>query len=163
MHFPMIDLIFAIKFVHIVAAAAMFGTWLGVALFMRLAHRSGNVSVVALTAQFAVRIEKTVMIAALALQPISGFPLAWAIGYSPLDEFWIALSLAIYAVVVAVWVVVLRIEIRIRDLTKEAALAVVPLPKTYPRLYRFYSALVWPALAAMVVLFLLMVWQPRPA
>ena len=34
------DLIFAIKFVHVVAAAAMFGTWLALAVFMWLAHRS---------------------------------------------------------------------------------------------------------------------------
>jgi uncharacterized membrane protein len=65
----MIDLIFAIKFVHDVAAAAMFGTWLAVALFMQLAHRSRNTSVVALTAQFAVRVELIVMIAAIVIQP----------------------------------------------------------------------------------------------
>ena len=157
----MIDLIFAIKFVHLLAAAAMFGTWLGVAVFMLLAHRSGNTSVVALTSRFAVSVEKIVMIAALVLQPISGFPLAWAIGLSPLEEFWIVLSLALYAAVVAIWLAVLRIEIRIRNMTRQAALDAVPLSDAYRRLFRFYSALVWPALAAMVVLFLLMVWQPR--
>jgi uncharacterized membrane protein len=31
----------------------------------------------------------------------------------------------------------------------------------YRRLFRLYSALVWPALAGMVALFLLMTWQPR--
>ena len=85
----MIDLILAIKFVHLLAAAAMFGTWLGIAGFMLLAYRSGNPSVVALVAQFAVRIELFVVAPALALQPISGFPLAWAIGLTPLNEFWI--------------------------------------------------------------------------
>ena len=157
----MINLIFAIKFVHLVAAAAMLGTWLGLAVFMQLADRSGNTSVVALTARFAVSVEKIVMIAAIALQPISGIPLAWAIGFSPLDEFWIALSLALYVLIVAVWLAVLRIEIRIRDLTRQAALDAVPLPDAYRRLFRLYSALVWPALAGMVALFLLMIWQPR--
>src|SRR5258708_35540727 len=97
----MIDLILAIKFVHVLAAAAMFGTWLGIAGFMWLAYRSGNPSVVALVAQFAVRIELFVVAAALALQPISGFPLAWAIGLAPLNQFWIDVSLALYVVVVA--------------------------------------------------------------
>src|ERR1700730_6000070 len=99
----MIDLILAIKFVHVLAAAAMFGTWLGIAGFMLLAQRSGNPSVVALVAQFAVRLELFVVAPALALQPISGFPLAWAIGLDPLNEIWIDVSLVIYAVVVAVW------------------------------------------------------------
>ena len=47
----MIELIFAIKFVHLLAAAAMFGTWLAVAVFMQLAHRSRNTAVVALTSR----------------------------------------------------------------------------------------------------------------
>jgi uncharacterized membrane protein len=159
----MIELIFAIKFVHLLAAAAMFGTWLAVAVFMQLAHRSRNTAVVALTSRFAVSVELIVMIAAIALQPISGFALASAIGVSPFDEFWIVLSLVLYGVVVAIWFVVLRIEIRIRNLTRQAALDGVPLPDAYRRLFRFYSVLVWPALGGMVVLFLLMVWQPRPA
>jgi len=159
----MIELIFAIKFVHLLAAGAMFGTWLAVAVFMQLAHRSRNTAVVALTSRFAVSVELIVMIAAIALQPISGFALASAIGVSPFDEFWIVLSLVLYGVVVAIWFVVLCIEIRIRNLTRQAALDAVPLSDAYRRLFRFYSVLVWPALAGMVVLFLLMVWQPRPA
>jgi len=98
----MLDVIFAIKFVHVLAAAAMFGVWLCLATFMLLGRRSGNPSVVAVTTQFVVTIEKTVMIAATALQPISGLPLAWAIGLS-FGEFWIVWSLAIYAVTVACW------------------------------------------------------------
>jgi uncharacterized membrane protein len=66
----MIILILAIKFVHILAGAAMFGAWLAVAVFMRLADRSGNTSVVALTARFTVSVEWIVMVAATALQPI---------------------------------------------------------------------------------------------
>ena len=159
----MIALIFAIKFVHVIAAAAMFGTWLGIAAFMHLARQSRNTSVVALTAAFAVSVEKIVMIAAVALQPLSGFALAWAIGVSPLDEFWIVLSLVLYAIVAAAWLAVLRIEMRIRDVTRQAALDAVPLPPDYYRLFRYYTFLVWPALAGMVGLFLLMVWQPRPA
>jgi len=157
----MIDLIFAIKFVHVVAAAAMFGTWLCIAVFMLLAHRSGNPSVVAVTSRFAVSAEKIVMIAAIASQPIGGFALAWAIGISPFDEFWVEVSLALYVVVVLAWLAVLRIEIRIRDATKQAALDGVPLPEAYWGLFRLYSVLVWPALAGMIALFLLMVWQPR--
>ena len=153
-------LIFAIKFVHVLAAAAMFGTALGVALFMLLADRSGNVSVIAVTARFAVVVELMVMTPALALQPISGFPLASTINLS-LGEFWIVLSLLIYAVVVAGWLAVLLLEIRIRDLTQEAVLNRVPLPDAYHRVFRFYTAVVWPTLAAMIAVFVLMIWQPR--
>ena len=43
----MLDLIFTIKFVHVLAVALTFGTWSCLAIFMLLAHRAGNTSVVA--------------------------------------------------------------------------------------------------------------------
>jgi uncharacterized membrane protein len=157
----MIDLILAIKFVHVLAAAAMFGTWLGIAGFMLLAQRSGNPSVVALVAQFAVRLELFVVAPALALQPISGFPLAWAIGLDPLNEIWIDVSLVIYAVVVAAWLLALRFEIRLRKMARQAALGRAPVDDAYPRLFRIWFALAGVILAGMIALLLLMVWQPR--
>jgi uncharacterized membrane protein len=157
----MIDLILAIKFIHLLAAAAMFGTWLGIAGFMLLAYRSGNPSVVALVAQFAVRIELFVVAAALALQPISGFPLAWVIGLTPLNEFWIEVSLVLYVAVVAVWLVSLRVEIRLRNMARQAALGRGTLADDYPKLFRIWFALAAFLLAAVVAIILLMVWQPR--
>lgn len=157
----MFDLIFAIKFVHVLAAAAMFGTWLALAFFMALAHRSRNTSVVAVTAQFVVRVELTVVAAAIALQPVSGFPLAWAIGLDPLSEFWIDLSLLFYAAIVACWVVALRIEMRIRDLARAAVLDARRLSDDYRRLFRIWSLLAGPILIGMAVVFALMIWQPR--
>jgi uncharacterized membrane protein len=157
----MLDVIFAIKFVHVLAAAAMFGVWLCIAVFMLLAHRSGNTSVVALTSQFVVSAEKTVMIAAIALLPISGFPLASAIGLSPLDELWIDISLVLYAVIVVCWIAVVRIEIRIRGLAREAALDAVRLPEAYRRLFRRWCLLAVPILAGMMIVVALMIWQPR--
>jgi uncharacterized membrane protein len=157
----MIDLILAIKFIHVLFASAMFGTWLGISGFMLLAYRSGNPSVVALIAQFAVRIELFVVAVALALQPISGFPLASAIGLTALNEFWIDVSLVLYAAVVAVWLLSLRIEIRLRNMARQAALGRGTLADNYPRLFRVWFALVAFLLAATIAIILLMVWQPR--
>jgi uncharacterized membrane protein len=158
----MIDIIYAIKFVHLLAAAAMFGTWLCIALFMLFAHRSGNTSVVALTSRFVFRVEMIVMVVALLLPPISGFPLASAIGLSPVDEFWIALSVAVYGVVVIAWLAAVFIEWRIRNVTGAAALSSAPLPTAYPRLFRVWCVLAVLILAGMIALFVLMIWQPRP-
>ena len=157
----MIDFILAIKFAHVLFAAAMFGTWLGIAGFMLLAYRSGNPSVVALVAQFAVRLELFVVAPALALQPVSGFPLAWAIGLTPLNEFCIDVALILYVAVVAAWLVSLRIEIGLRNMARQAALGRGTLADNYPRLFRIWFALAVVILAAMVALILLMVWQPR--
>ena len=157
----MIDIIFAIKFVHLLAVAAMFGTWLGIALFVLFAHRSRNTSVVALTSQFVVRVETIVMAAAIILQPISGIPLAYAIGLTPMNELWIVLSLAIYGVVVLCWIFAFRIEYLMRNLTREAALKSEPLPGGYRLLFRVWAALAVPILGGMIAMFALMIWQPR--
>jgi uncharacterized membrane protein len=157
----MIDTILAIKFVHVLAAAVMYGGWIGVACFMVMAYRAANPSVVALVAQFVVRIELFVIAPALAFQPISGFPLAWAIGLTPLNEFWIDVSLTLYGVVVAAWFVALRIEIRLREIARESALDRKPLADAYPGLFRIWFLLAAVIFVAMTALILLMVWQPR--
>src|SRR5262249_35610221 len=156
----MLDVIFALKFVHVLAAAAMFGVWLCLATFMLLGHRSGNPSVVAVTTQFVVTVEKMVMIAAIALQPISGLPLAWAIGLS-FGEFWIVWSLAIYAVAVACWLAAFFGKMLFGRRRRRVAVGGVPLPEIYRPFFKL-----WPALAAAVFIFTtatlaLMVWQPR--
>jgi uncharacterized membrane protein len=157
----MFDLIFSVKFVHVLAAAVMFGSWLCLAIFMVLAHRSRNTSVVAVTAQFVVRIELIVVAAAIALQPISGFPLAWAIGLDPLTEFWIDLSLVLYVGIVVCWILALRIEMRIRDLARDGALNAKRLSDDYRRLFRTWCFLAGPILVGMMIVFALMIWQPR--
>ena len=158
----MIDVIFAIKFVHVLAAAVMFGAWLVLAIFRQLAHASRNTSVVALVARFAVIAEWMVMAAAVALQPITGFLLAFAIGASPVDEWWLVVSEILFGVVAIAWGAAFVIQRHIRKLTHQAVLDSIRLPETYYRLFRIYAVITWPAIAATALIFLLMVWQPRP-
>ncbi len=156
----MLEVILAIKFVHMIAMAVMFGTWVCTALFMLLGYRSRKASLVALTARYVVRAELTLMIPAIALQPLAGFPLAVAIG-DRLDEYWLEASLAIYAVVVAAWLANLIIALRIRKVTREAALSIKALPKIYRRLFFTWSAISVAGLAGMIAIMALMVWQPH--
>jgi uncharacterized membrane protein len=157
----MFDLIFALKFVHVLAAATMFGAWLCLAIVMLRGHRSGNPSVVAVTTQFVVDVEKMVMAPAIAAQPISGFSLAWAIGLSPLSEFWIVVSLGLFVVAVACWIGALRVEIRVRRLSRQSALDAVALPHDYRRMFHAWSALAAAGMLATTAIFALMIWQPR--
>jgi uncharacterized membrane protein len=157
----MLDLIFALKFVHVLAASAMFGTWLCLAMVMLRGHRSDNPSVIAVTAQFVVDLEKMVMAPAITAQFAAGLPLAWAIGISPLNEFWIVVSLGLFVLVLACWLAAFRIETRIRSLSRQSALNAVALPDDYRRLFRTWSAAATLGLLATVAIFALMVWQPR--
>jgi len=157
----MLDLIFALKFVHVLAAATMFGAWLCLAIVMLRGHCSGNPSVVAVTTQFVVDVEKMVMAPAIAAQPISGFPLAWAIGLSPVNELWIVVSLGLFVVAVACWLAVFWVEIRVRRISRQSALDAVALPGDYRRMLRAWSVLAAAGLLATTAIFALMIWQPR--
>jgi uncharacterized membrane protein len=157
----MIDVILVARFVHLFGAALMLGTWLGVAVFFVFAHRSGNVSVIALIAQFVVRIELFAMIPVMVLQPISGFALDAVVGLSPADTFWIDISLALYGVVAACWLGAAGIELWVKKIARAAALERMPLGDGYRRLFRIWLFLAIVVIAGTIALFAVMVWQPR--
>ena len=157
----MLDVILALKFAHVLFAAVLFGAWIAVACFMVFARRSGNASVVALVSLFAVRLELFVVAPALVLQPVTGVPLESVIGLSNIDNFWIDSAVVVYAIVVLAWLGALRTEFVIRRIARQASLDGAKLGKKYSRLFRIWSMLAAVIFAGMVLLYLLMVWQPR--
>ena len=157
----MLDLIFALKFVHVLAAATMFGGWLCLSIMMLLGNRSRNPSVIAVTTQFVVDAQKIIVAPAIVVQPLSGFPLAWAIGLSPLGEFWIVVSLGLFVVAVACWLAAFRIETRIRRLSRQCAMQAVALPIDYRRISQTWSVIAAAGILVTAAIFALMIWQPR--
>ena len=157
----MLDAILIARFVHLTGAALMLGSWVGIAAFFVFAHRSGNVSVVALVSRFVVRIELFVMLPVLVLQPLSGFVLGAVVGLSPADNFWIDVSLAMFALVAACWLGAAAIELHVRKIARAAALARRPLGEGYRRLFWIWLALACVVIAGTIALFAIMVWQPR--
>lgn len=156
----MLDAIYAIKFVHMIAIAVMFGTWLAIVLFMVSARRSRNTSVAAVTALFVVRAEFTLMLPAVVLTPLAGFLLADAIG-AHLDEYWTEVSSGIYVAVALAWLANFFIERRIRKITQEAAVNGKPLPDSYRRLFQFWCLIALAGLFGMIAIMALMIWQPH--
>jgi uncharacterized membrane protein len=156
----MLDTIFAIKFVHMIAMAVLLGTWVCVAAFTLFAYFSRNASVAAVTALFVVRVELFLMIPALVLQPLAGFPLAVAIG-EQVSEYWLEVSIVIYGAVVVAWLANFIIELRIRKLTQYVAMNSMPLPESYRRMVFAWSALTALGLAGVIAIMALMIWQPH--
>jgi uncharacterized membrane protein len=153
--------IFLLKFIHALGASVLFGTGLGIAYFMFMAHRTGHAGVIAVTARFAVLADLIFTATAVVVQPVSGVLLAWSIGLSPLEESWIVVSLLLYVLVGLCWLPVVFIQIRMRNLARDAAVNSKPLPDEYSRLFRIWFTLGWPAFAGVIGIFALMTWQPR--
>lgn len=152
----------ALKYLHMIGAAVLLGTGAGIAFFMLLAHRTGLAATIAAVARMAVVADFLFTASAVVLQPVTGLLLVWVAGYS-LWEGWIVLSILLYLVTGAFWLPVVWMQMRMRDLAEAAALQGTPLPRAYHRLFRTWFAFGFPAFAAVLAIFWLMIARPAIA
>jgi uncharacterized membrane protein len=150
----------ALKYLHIIGAAVLLGTGAGIAFFMLMAHRTGEARTVAAVARIVVTADFVFTATAVVAQPITGVLLAWAIGHS-LRDGWIVLSILLYLVTGAFWLPVVWMQMRMRDLAAAAARLGASLPPEYHRLFRLWFAFGFPAFAAVLAIFWLMIARPR--
>jgi len=152
--------ILVLKLIHLLGAAVLFGTGLGIAFFMYMAHRSRDAATIAATARMVVIADAVFTLNAVIAQPVSGAALALSIGYS-LWEPWIVVSIVLYVAVGLCWLPVVAIQLRLRELAAAAARAGAPLPPAYDRLFRIWLALGWPAFLGVIAIFALMIIKPQ--
>jgi uncharacterized membrane protein len=148
-----------LKLIHILGATVLFGTGLGIAFFMWMAHRSRDAAVIAHTAGIVVVADAVFTASAVVVQPVSGAFLALGLGYT-LWEPWIVASLALYGAVGACWLPVVWIQAKLRDLARAAARDGTALPARYHRLFRVWFVLGWPAFIGVIAIFVLMIFRP---
>ena len=149
----------ALLFVHIIGAAVLLGTGAGIAFFMLMAHRTGDAKIVAAVARIVVIADFLFTASAVVVQPVTGVLLARTVGY-PLSSGWIVLSIILYLATGAFWLPVVWMQARMRDLAREAACAGTLLPSAYHRLFRVWFAFGFPAFAAVLAIFWLMITKP---
>jgi uncharacterized membrane protein len=125
-----------------------------------MAHRTGDPNVVAATARIVVIADFLFTATAVVAQPITGLWLAHEVGY-PLTEGWIVVSILLYLVTGAFWLPVVWMQARMRRLAADASAAGQPLPAAYHRLFRWWFAFGFPAFAAVVGIFWLMITRPH--
>ena len=149
-----------LRWAHVIGATVLFGTGAGIAFFMLMAQRSGRADLVAHVAGTVVIADTIFTATAVIVQPVTGMLLARAVGWS-LSEGWIVLSLLLYVVTGLFWLPVVWIQIRIRNLARQAAIENAPLPAEEKRLFRIWFACGLPAFAAVLAILWLMVTRPE--
>jgi uncharacterized membrane protein len=87
-----VDLYLALKFLHVVGAAILLGTGLGIAFFLFMADRAGNIAGLATTLRHVVIADHIFTATAAILQPVTGLALVHLGGYA-LSQTWIWASL----------------------------------------------------------------------
>ena len=148
-----------LRWAHIIGACVLLGTGAGIAFFMVMAQRVKDARVIAHVAGTVVIADWLFTAAAVVLQPITGALLAMEIGWR-MSEGWIVLSLALYVLVGLLWLPVVWIQHRLRDLARTAAATSEELPAEYHRLYRIWFISGFPAFAGVLAILWLMVARP---
>ena len=150
---------FWVKWVHIISSTLLFGTGLGIAFFMWMAHRRGEAAHIAATARTVVIADACFTAPAVAVQLGSGLWMAHAL-QMPYSVFWIRNALLLFLLVGACWLPVLWLQWRARVLADHAVAAGTALPDEYRRVMRVWFWLGWPAFIGVLAIFWLMIAKP---
>jgi uncharacterized membrane protein len=148
-----------IKLIHILSGAVLFGTGAGIAFFMLRADATRDARTVAAVARIVVLADVVFTATAVVVQPVSGLMLIVIQGYS-LTEPWLMAAYGLYILTGLCWLPVVAIQVRLKVLAEQAAAADLALPVAYDRLYRWWFVLGWPAFAAVLGIYWLMVAKP---
>lgn len=148
-----------LRWLHVIGACILLGTGAGIAFFMVMAERTGKPGLIAHVASTVVVADMLFTATAVIVQPVTGYLLARAVGW-PLTEEWILLSLVLYVVTGVFWLPVVWIQIRLRDLARQAEATGTALPDRFNRFYRIWFAFGFPAFAAVLAIVWLMLARP---
>ncbi|UPK31527.1 DUF2269 family protein [Bradyrhizobium sp. 195] len=155
-------LYFVLKYLHVVGAAVLLGTGSGIAFFMLAAHLGGKPSVIAGVARIVVIADFIFTATAVVAQPITGSLLVLYVGYS-FWEGWIVWSMVLYVITGVLWLPVVCMQMRLRDLASIAAAKGSPLPPEYHRIFWLWFAFGIPAFIAVSAILWLMIAKPQLA
>ena len=147
------------KWLHVLSSTILFGTGIGTAFFIFTATRAAESVVVAAVMRYAVIADWLFTATTMVLQPLTGYYLVSLLGL-PWSTPWIVWSVVLYVLAGLCWLPVVWLQIRLRDLALQAAMAGSPLPPLFWKLRRTWIALGVPALFAFLAVFYLMIAKP---
>jgi len=149
-----------LKTLHIISSVLLVGTGFGSAFYLFFANRTASLAAQAVVCRLVVRADFWFTTPAVIIQPLSGIAMAHMAGW-PLTTPWLLASLLLYAFAGLCWLPVVWLQMRMAKLADAAVQAgAVQAPAQYWRYARLWELLGYPAFAAMVVVFWLMVNKP---
>jgi len=149
-----------LEFIHILSAAILFGTGLGTAFHMWMAHRSGNVAAIAVAARNTVKADFWFTTPAVILLLLTGISMIVFVGFLWNAE-WLIHAYILFAIAGAAWIPVVKIQIEVAKMAEDAATKGKPLPEAYFKKMKIWYRLGWPAFIAVIIIFYLMVFKPQ--
>jgi len=148
-----------LKTVHILSSVALVGTGFGSAFYLFCANRSKSLAAQAVVARFVVLADWIFTMPTVILQPATGLAMLSLAGL-PLSTPWVAWSIGLYVFAGACWLPVVWLQIRMKRMADVSLQEGAPLPALYWTYARAWELLGYPAFAAMLAIYFLMVNKP---
>jgi uncharacterized membrane protein len=148
-----------LKTLHIISSVVLVGTGFGSAFYLFCANRSKSLEAQVVVARFVVLADWIFTTPAVIVQPLSGVAMLSMAGWS-LTTPWVLWSIALYVFAGACWLPVVYLQIHMKKMADKAHRSGQALPARYWRYARWWEALGYPAFAAMIAVYFLMVNKP---
>lgn len=148
-----------LKFIHILSSTILFGTGIGTACNLFLAHKTKDIYLIANTAKYVVLADWIFTGTSGFIQPVTGFWMVYLAGYS-FTSLWVLGSIIGYLIAAFCWLPVVYFQIKMRDFAFAAYKNNTALPPTYFRYFRYWFYLGWPAFISLIIVFYLMTSKP---
>ena len=148
-----------LKWVHIISSTILFGTGIGSAYYVFMAHRSRDISCIRFAMRQVVVADFLFTTPAIFVQAITGAALGYYAGFD-FSSLWLVWAIVLYLLVGVCWMPVVYLQIRMRDIAEQAYASQQSLPSSYWNQYRWWLILGSIAFPAVVAVFYLMVFKP---
>ncbi len=148
-----------LKWIHIISSTILFGTGIGSAFYMFMANRRKDVAGIYFATRHVVIADWIFTTPSVIIQLLTGIALVHVAGYE-FTEHWVIWSLVLYFFAGACWLPVVWMQIKMRDMAKEALEKGTELPQRYWKMDRWWIIMGSLAFPAIIMVFYLMVFKP---
>jgi len=145
-------------FLHIISAVVLFGMGAGSAFYKFRADRSDNLEVIVFINRVVVLFDILFTTPSAIAQPITGFLLLNRLNL-PLSTPWVAISITLFVISGLAWLVAVKLQIMMRDISIKALNSQKSLPKEYSKLVNIWILLGIVSFITMGTIFVLMVFK----
>lgn len=149
-----------LKTVHILSSVFLAGVGFGSAFYLFMANRSRSIPAQSVVARIVVLADWIFTTPAGIIQFLSGMALVYLGGW-PLTSAWVVCSLLLFILAGACWLPVLWLQIRMKRMLESALAMNADLPEQYWVYAKRWERLGYPAFAAMIAIYILMINKPN--
>jgi uncharacterized membrane protein len=149
-----------LKYIHILSSTILFGTGIGTACVMLYGHYRKNINAMAVITQYVVHFDWLFTGTSALMQLTTGLLMVYLSGLSLLTP-WVLGGLIGYGITGVCWLIVVYLQIKIKNSSVTAAHEGTPLSSDYYRYFKWWFILGWPAFLSLMGVFYLMVMKPQ--